>query len=231
MALLSDRDERDVRAQLAGLGGPVTLVNFTQELACQYCRETEQLLKEVAALSDKIRLEIYNFQLDKTQVAQYRVDKIPATVVAGAKDYRHPILRDSPGVRVRRVPGGHQGRLARRDGPQAREPGGLGRDRPARAPSGVLHPDLTALSGRGAAGPAAGGGERFDHGRSGRGHGVPASRPAVSGAGGAPHGGERDGQHRGGATGVRVRESCRRRGAKELSGFGPYGTSRGTAGQ
>ena len=99
MALLSDRDERDVRAQLAGLGGPVTLVNFTQELACQYCRETEQLLKEVSALSDKIRLEVYNFQLDKTQVAQYRADKIPATAVVGAKDY---------GIRFYGIPLGYE---------------------------------------------------------------------------------------------------------------------------
>ena len=97
--LLSDRDTKEVRAQLADLAGSVTLVNFTQELACQYCRETEQLLKEVAALSDKIRLEIYNFQLDKAQVAQYRVDKIPATVVAGAKDY---------GVRFYGIPLGHE---------------------------------------------------------------------------------------------------------------------------
>ena len=96
MALLSDRD---VRAQLASLSGSVTLVNFTQELACQYCRESEQLLKEVAALSDKIRLEIYNFQLDKTQVAQYRVDKIPATVVVGAKDY---------GIRFYGIPLGYE---------------------------------------------------------------------------------------------------------------------------
>jgi len=99
MAVLGDRDAKDVRAQLANLTGPVTLVNFTQELACQYCRETEQLLKEVAALSDKIRLEIYNFQLDKAQVAQYRVDKVPATVVAGAKDY---------GIRFYGVPMGYE---------------------------------------------------------------------------------------------------------------------------
>jgi glutaredoxin-like protein len=99
VALLSDRDARDVRAQLASLTGAVTLVNFTQELACQYCRETEQLLKEVAALSDKIRLEIYNFQLDKAQVAQYRVDKIPATVVAGAEDF---------GIRYYGIPLGHE---------------------------------------------------------------------------------------------------------------------------
>ena len=99
MALLSDRDAKDVRAQLASLGGPVTLVNFTQELACQYCRETEQLLKEVAALSDKIRLEIYNFQLDKAQVTQFGVDKIPATVVVGAKDY---------GIRFYGIPLGYE---------------------------------------------------------------------------------------------------------------------------
>jgi alkyl hydroperoxide reductase subunit AhpF len=99
MALLSDRDAKDVRAQLATLTGPVTLINFTQELACQYCRETEMLLKEVAALSDKISLEVYNFQLDKAQVAQYRVDKIPATVVAGATDY---------GVRFYGIPLGYE---------------------------------------------------------------------------------------------------------------------------
>ena len=99
MALLSDRDARDVRTQFATLSGPVTLVNFTQELACQYCRETEQLLKEVASLSDRITLEVYNFQLDKAPVAQYRVDKIPATVVAGAKDY---------GIRFYGIPLGYE---------------------------------------------------------------------------------------------------------------------------
>ncbi len=99
MAVLSDRDAKEVRVQLTGLPGPVTLVNFTQELACQYCRETEQLLKEVAALSDTIRLEIYNFQLDKAQVAQYRVDKIPATVVTGTKDY---------GIRFYGIPMGYE---------------------------------------------------------------------------------------------------------------------------
>jgi glutaredoxin-like protein len=87
MAILNERDRREVQAQLKILTGPVKLVNFTQELACQYCRETEQLLREVKELSDKISLEVYNFQLDKEKVAEYRVDKIPATVVEGSKDY------------------------------------------------------------------------------------------------------------------------------------------------
>jgi glutaredoxin-like protein len=99
MPILNERDRRDVQAQLTVLTGPVKLVNFTQELACQYCRETEQLLREVNELSDKITLEVYNFQLDKEKVAQYRVDKIPATVVEGSKDY---------GIRFYGIPLGYE---------------------------------------------------------------------------------------------------------------------------
>jgi alkyl hydroperoxide reductase subunit AhpF len=87
LALLSDRDRQDVQQQLANLTGPVTLINFTQELGCRYCRDTERLLKEVAELSDKIHLDIYNLQIDKQQAARYQVDKVPATAVVGAKDY------------------------------------------------------------------------------------------------------------------------------------------------
>jgi len=44
MAILSAQDQREIQAQLKDLTGSVKLVNFTQELACQYCRETELLL-------------------------------------------------------------------------------------------------------------------------------------------------------------------------------------------
>lgn len=99
MALLNERDRREIQAQLKDLIGPVKLVNFTQELACQYCRETELLLKEVQELSDKIGLEVYNFQLDKEKVAQYRVNKVPAIIVEGSKDY---------GIRFYGIPLGYE---------------------------------------------------------------------------------------------------------------------------
>lgn len=99
MALLNERDRREIQAQLAALTGPVKLVNFTQELACQFCRETEQLLREVKDLSDRISLEVYNFQLDKDKVAQYGVDKIPAIVIEGARDY---------GIRFYGIPMGYE---------------------------------------------------------------------------------------------------------------------------
>ncbi len=84
---------------LADLAGPVRLVNFTQELACDYCRETEQLVRELGELSDRLAVEVYNFQLDKDQVAKYRIDKIPAVVVEGAKDY---------GIRFYGIPLGYE---------------------------------------------------------------------------------------------------------------------------
>ena len=83
MALFDDRIEAQIRKRLATMREPVTLVFFTQELECESCREAHQLLEELAALSDKLRLEVYDFILDKEKVAEFGVDKVPATVIVG----------------------------------------------------------------------------------------------------------------------------------------------------
>jgi glutaredoxin-like protein len=85
--MLQEREKKLATEVFKELKNPVKLVNFTQELECQFCRETRQLLEEVAALSDKVSLEVYNFQLDKEKAEGYQVDKIPATVIEGEKDY------------------------------------------------------------------------------------------------------------------------------------------------
>ncbi len=100
MALLSDKD----RAFLEGhfrqaLDKPVKLLYFTQAIACQFCRETEQILQEVEGLSDKISLEVYNFVTDKQVADEYNIDKIPATVVMSDVDY---------GVRFYGIPSGYE---------------------------------------------------------------------------------------------------------------------------
>lgn len=75
------------------------LVHFTQELECRSCPETRRLLQEMAELSDKLSLDVYNFQLDREEVAQYQIDKVPATVIEGAKDY---------GIRFYGLPSGYE---------------------------------------------------------------------------------------------------------------------------
>jgi glutaredoxin-like protein len=85
--VLEEKEKRLVTELFKNLKNPVKLINFTQELECQFCRETRLLLKEVSELSDKVSLEVYNFQLDKEKVSQYGVDKISASVIEGDKDY------------------------------------------------------------------------------------------------------------------------------------------------
>lgn len=99
MALLKKRDKKAVQKEFERLAEPVKLIYFTQEMECQFCEQTHELLEEVAELSDKISLEVYDFVNDKDKALQYRVDKIPATIVEGKKDH---------GIRFFGVPSGYE---------------------------------------------------------------------------------------------------------------------------
>ena len=99
MGLLNDAIRKDVGAMLADLADPVTLKVFTQEMECQYCKETRELVEEVAALSDKLSMEVYDFEADKAVADQFGIDKIPAIAVVGAKDY---------GIRLFGIPSGYE---------------------------------------------------------------------------------------------------------------------------
>src|SRR5438876_11873070 len=87
MALIGEDDAQEIRERLKEMVNPVKLVHFTQELNLEYGREAKELLEELAALSDKLSVEVYNFLLDKEKVAEYKVDKVPATAVRDGKDY------------------------------------------------------------------------------------------------------------------------------------------------
>lgn len=97
--MIPDRDKPKVRERLSRMDAPVTLVYFTQEDACLYCRETHELLEDLAELSDKIKLEVYDFVADAEKAREYGVTKIPAIVFLGDKDY---------GIRYYGVPAGYE---------------------------------------------------------------------------------------------------------------------------
>lgn len=85
--MLQEKEKKLVAEVFKGLAGSVKLINFTQEFECPFCQQTRQLLTEVAELSEEVSLEVYDFQIDKAKVEQYGVNRIPATVVEGSKDY------------------------------------------------------------------------------------------------------------------------------------------------
>ena len=99
MALLNDDMQKEVRAQLAVVKHPVKMIYFTQELECPGCRETRELLAEVAPLNEHITLEVRNFQVDKAEAEALGVDRIPAIVIQGDEDR---------GIRLYGMPSGYE---------------------------------------------------------------------------------------------------------------------------
>lgn len=99
MPLLPDEIKDQAQEALADLEHPVRLIIFTQTLECAYCRENRQLLEEVAALSDQVTTEVYNFVTDTEKVQEYGIDKIPAVAIVGDQDY---------GIRFYGIPAGFE---------------------------------------------------------------------------------------------------------------------------
>jgi len=99
MALLNEQIRQEVRKMLADLKNPVTFKVFTQEFECEYCKETRELIEEVAGLSDRLSVEVYDFVRDKGVADSLGIDKIPAVAVVGAKDY---------GIRLYGIPSGYE---------------------------------------------------------------------------------------------------------------------------
>ncbi len=99
MPLLSDPVRKKATEILAKVENPVRLVLFTQESECQFCKDAVGLAQELNGLSDKLSVEVYDLQKESAKAAEYHVDKVPAFVVTGDKDY---------GIRYYGVPAGFE---------------------------------------------------------------------------------------------------------------------------
>lgn len=98
---LDDNIKNELKKQLSILTKNVKIIFFTQELECQYCKETRAILSELVEVSDKLSLEVKNFITDKSEAEKYGVDKIPATVLLdeNGKDY---------GIKFYGIPSGYE---------------------------------------------------------------------------------------------------------------------------
>jgi len=85
--MIDEKAKKKLLAIFKNLSKPVKLVFFTQQHACHSCEEQLNILQEIKPLSDKITLEIRDLLGDASLARQYNIDKIPATVVMGTKDY------------------------------------------------------------------------------------------------------------------------------------------------
>lgn len=80
--LLSDAERQTVRGHLAAVTRPVTILFFTQTFnPPNSARVAKQVLDEVAALSDLVRVEEVSLVLDQERAAGYGVEHIPTAVL------------------------------------------------------------------------------------------------------------------------------------------------------
>jgi glutaredoxin-like protein len=103
MGLLKEEDKATLRKAFELLQDPVKLLVFSQQMECMYCRETREIAEEVAELSDKLSVRVFDYVQHREPVDKYTIRRIPAVVVMrsgkDAKDY---------GIRFYGIPAGYE---------------------------------------------------------------------------------------------------------------------------
>jgi alkyl hydroperoxide reductase subunit AhpF len=105
--LLRERDAEEVRKRLAAVARPVRLVYFTEGRSglvipgreCPYCAETQRLLEDLAACSDRLTLEVHDRFSDPAPFAAFGITRVPGLAVVAGEDR---------GVRYYGFPGGYE---------------------------------------------------------------------------------------------------------------------------
>lgn len=99
--LLDKALEKQVKEILNPMKDPITIVLFIKQDDCESCEPTQQIIEEVAALSDKIKVEIYDLVKDADQVLKYKIEMAPSFILLD-KDNVYK------GVKFNGIPAGHE---------------------------------------------------------------------------------------------------------------------------
>ena len=97
--VLQDSDKETIQKKIVGLADNVELNVFTQELECQFCKETREMVLDLGTLSNKIKVKIFDFVRNEDEVREYNIKQIPAIAIVGKKDY---------GIKYYGVPSGYE---------------------------------------------------------------------------------------------------------------------------
>lgn len=94
MGMISESDQQMIRNHFdENFTGDVEIVMFTERESpiivpgkepCETCDEAQELLEEVAGLSDKLTVTVREISSAKEEAASLGIDRVPAFVVKGA---------------------------------------------------------------------------------------------------------------------------------------------------
>lgn len=98
--LFNEEVEKQLKEVLANMINPITILMFTDG-DCLTCKETKQLLTEVADLNSKISLEIKEIKDASLEVKQFEIELVPSFVILDMK-------KKYQGVKFNGIPAGHE---------------------------------------------------------------------------------------------------------------------------
>ncbi len=93
MAFIRDQDRATI-AQIfeESLDEPVKVMYFTIPTSklfvpgretCETCSDVQQLIEEVASISDKVSVEVHNFESERDEAQRHGVTRVPAIIIQG----------------------------------------------------------------------------------------------------------------------------------------------------
>lgn len=99
--LLNKQIEDQLSQIFSGMKDNIRIALFTQEGECVSCKETDQLLSEISALSEKITLSRYDIDKNSVEANLYDIEMVPSFVILDKEDaYK--------GVKFNGIPAGHE---------------------------------------------------------------------------------------------------------------------------
>ncbi len=99
--LLDKSLQKEVKKILAPMKGNITIVLFTKANDCESCEPTLQIISEVAELSEKIKVSVYDLEKDLEFVKKYNIEMAPSFIILDKDD-------QYKGVKFNGIPAGHE---------------------------------------------------------------------------------------------------------------------------
>jgi len=101
MAFLNDEIKKQLEEIFEPMKNEVTVALFATKELCETCEDTKTFMTEMAEVSEKISLDVYDMNEDATLAEEFGVKRVPTIVLLGEN-------RKDFGIQFNGIPGGHE---------------------------------------------------------------------------------------------------------------------------
>jgi glutaredoxin-like protein len=99
--LLNKDLQKQVKKILEPMKDNISIVLFTKADDCESCEPTLQIITEVAEITEKIKVAVFDLDKDTAEVAKYNIEMAPSFVILDQND-------NYKGVKFNGIPAGHE---------------------------------------------------------------------------------------------------------------------------